>query len=163
MTEPRREVPVAHERLARLSRSSTHSSFGGNAAAVSVKRVLVVEDQPSNQILIAEFLESEGYMVELICDGSAMLEAIHSPLVTVGSLPDLILMDIQLPDVDGFELIKQLKAHALWQRVPVIAVTAMAMLGDRERCLQAGADGYLSKPLNLDRVFSTVRSFAGST
>ncbi|MBW4681249.1 MAG: response regulator [Microcoleus vaginatus WJT46-NPBG5] len=163
VTEPRREVPVAHERLARLSRSSAHTSFDGSATAVSVKRVLVVEDQPSNQILIAEFLESEGYRVELICDGSAMLEAIHSPLVTVSSLPDLILMDIQLPDVEGFELIRQLKAHALWQRVPVIAVTAMAMPGDRERCLQAGADGYLSKPLNLDRVFSTVRSFAGST
>jgi CheY-like chemotaxis protein len=68
-------------------------------------------------------------------------------------------MDIQLPGVDGFELIRQLKTHSLWKRVPVIAVTAMAMAGDRDRCLEAGADDYLSKPLDLEKVLTTVRSF----
>jgi signal transduction histidine kinase/CheY-like chemotaxis protein len=126
------------------------------------KRILVVEDQLSNQVLIAEFLESEGYMVELVCDGNSMLQTIHSPLVKVSCLPDLILMDVQLPDVDGFELMRQLKASAVWRAVPVVAVTALAMSRDRERCLAAGADGYLSKPLNLDEVISTVRSLIGT-
>jgi CheY-like chemotaxis protein len=68
-------------------------------------------------------------------------------------------MDIQLPGVDGFELIRQLKAHPQWQTVPVIAVTAMAMPGDCDRCLEAGADDYLSKPLDLEQVIAQVRSF----
>lgn len=124
----------------------------------NAKRILVVEDQPFNQSLISEVLEIEGYLVDLIDDGETMLEMIHSPLVTLESLPHLILMDIQLPGVDGFELIRQLKAHLLWQRVPVVAVTAMAMQGDRLRCLEAGADDYLSKPLELEQVITTVRS-----
>jgi CheY-like chemotaxis protein len=68
-------------------------------------------------------------------------------------------MDIQLPDVDGFELIRQLKAHPLWQNVPTIAVTAMAMSGDRDRCLEVGADDYLSKPLDLETLLTKVRSY----
>jgi two-component system, sensor histidine kinase len=126
------------------------------------QRILVVEDQPYNQVLITELLEIEGYAVELICDGVSMQDAIQSPLVTENVLPSLILMDIQLPGLDGFELIRQLKAHPLWQRVPVIAVTAMAMAGDRDRCLEAGANAYLSKPLDLDEVISKVRSLLQS-
>jgi len=95
----------------------------------------------------------------VIEDGQKMLETLCSPLVTAQSLPHLILMDIQLPEVDGFELIRQLKSHATWERVPVIAVTALAMPGDRDRCLEAGADDYLSKPLDLEKVITTVRSF----
>lgn len=127
----------------------------------NAKRILVVEDQPSNQVLIAEVLESEGYGVELISDGGTMLETIHSSLVSEHSLPDLVLMDIQLPEVDGLELIRHLKASALWQRVPVIAVTAMAMPGDRDRCMAAGANGYLSKPLNLEQMLATVECVIG--
>jgi CheY-like chemotaxis protein len=123
------------------------------------KRVLVVEDHPFNQTLISEVLELEGYVLELLDDGQAMLERLNSPSATPQSLPQLILMDIQLPGVDGFELIRQLKTHSLWKRVPVIAVTAMAMAGDRDRCLEAGADDYLSKPLDLEKVLTTVRSF----
>jgi len=76
-------------------------------------------------------------------------------------LPDLILMDIQLPDVDGFELMRRVKADPVWESVPMIAVTAMAMPGDRERCLEAGASGYLSKPLDLNLTIATIRSFLG--
>ena len=123
------------------------------------KRVLVVEDQPYNQALISEVLELEGYVVELVYDGRTMMDMINSPLVTFKSLPDLILMDIQLPEVDGFELIHYLKNHPLWKQVPVIAVTAIAMAGDRERCLAAGANAYLSKPLNIDELLATVESF----
>ncbi len=125
-------------------------------------RVLVVEDQPYNQLLISEVLELEGYTVELISDGKTMLNTINSPLVTAPNLPNLILMDIQLPEVDGLELIRKIKAHSIWQSVPVIAVTAMAMSGDRERCLQVGASAYLSKPLNIEKMIETVNSLISS-
>ncbi|WP_017721116.1 response regulator [Kamptonema formosum] len=157
---PRQEVPASKNQEANSWRLS--SGAGGAEIQAGAKRVLVVEDQPLNQILIAELLESQGYMVELIGDGAAMLETIHSSLVKLELLPDLILMDIQLPDVDGLELIRQLKAHPLWEGVPVVACTAAAMPGDRERCLQAGADGYLSKPLDLNHAIETVESFIGS-
>jgi signal transduction histidine kinase/ActR/RegA family two-component response regulator len=135
------------------------SSLKNKLSVGEGKRVLVVEDHPFNQTLISEVLELEGYVLELLDDGQAMLERLNSPSVTPQSLPHLILMDIQLPGVDGFELIRQLKTHSLWKRVPVIAVTAMAMAGDRDRCLEAGADDYLSKPLDLEKVLTTVRSF----
>lgn len=123
------------------------------------KRVLVVEDQVFNQAFISEVLELEGYKVEMIYDGGTMMQTIYSPLVTPQSLPDLILMDIQLPQVDGFQIIRQLKAHDLWKQVPVVAVTAIAMSGDRDRCLAAGADGYLSKPLKVDELIACVRLY----
>ncbi len=133
------------------------SLYNNNQEQFNGKRILVVEDQTDNQMLILEVLESEGYQVELICDGQTMLEMIYSPMVKKEMLPDMILMDVQLPKVDGFELIRQLKAHTLWKNVPVIAVTAMAMSGDRDRCLQAGADAYLSKPLNFKLLISTLQ------
>jgi two-component system, sensor histidine kinase len=156
-----RSSPVAQ---ARGSNAQQHGSalVNNERAGGDAKRILIVEDQPYNQALISEVLELEGYAIETIHDGQTMLETISSPLVTPHSVPDLILMDIQLPCVDGFELIRQLKAHAIWQRVPVIAVTAMAMPGDRDRCLEAGADDYLSKPLDLEKVIAMVYSFISS-
>ncbi len=71
----------------------------------------------------------------------------------------MILLDIQLPKVDGFEIVRHLKASPIWKDIPVIAVTAMAMAGDRDRCLAAGADAYLSKPLNLNLLTETVQTF----
>ena len=79
------------------------------ALPIGSKRVLVVEDQPFNQMLISEVMELEGYGVEIIADGSAMVDRICPRLWAPELLPDLVLMDIQLPDVDGFELMRQLK------------------------------------------------------
>jgi signal transduction histidine kinase/ActR/RegA family two-component response regulator len=158
LTEMRQELstPTAPTPVVPLSPGISFQA-GGDA-----KRVLIVEDQPYYQVLITELLEAEGYTVELICDGHTMLEAIESNLVTAQSLPNLIFMDIQLPGVDGFELIRRLKTHPLWQKVPVIAVTAMAMAGDRDRCLAVGANGYLSKPLDLNEVLVQARCFLQS-
>lgn len=114
------------------------------------QQILVVEDQPYNQALITEVLEMEGFTVDLVGDGRVMMETIHSNLITEKTLPSLILMDIQLPEVDGIELIRVLRQHPLWQSVPIMAVTAMAMPGDRDRCLTAGANDYITKPINFD-------------
>ncbi|MGK7901151.1 MAG: ATP-binding protein [Hormoscilla sp.] len=140
----------------------SYATLKPNHESINAQRVLVIEDQPYNQALISEMLELSGYVVELICDGKSMSLTISSPLVTPQTLPDLILMDIQLPEVDGLDLIRQLKAHSIWQQVPVVAITAMAMPGDRDRCLAAGADAYLSKPLDFDKVIATLKSLLDS-
>lgn len=155
LTEMQEELAAATSTLTeQLIVTKNECAFAGNA-----KRIWVVEDQPFNQMLILEVLELEGYTVELISDGSIMMEAIQSHATTPRLLPDLILLDIQLPKVDGFEIVRHLKANPNWQQIPVIAVTAMAMSGDRDRCLTAGANAYLSKPLNLKLLKETVQSF----
>ena len=81
----------------------------------------------------------------------------NSDLVTEQSLPSLILMDVQLPGIDGLTLIQALRQHPLWQSVPIVAVTAMAMPGDRDRGLVAGADDYITKPIDLDLLLQKTR------
>lgn len=158
LTEMRQELSLNRQSSVLSSSEPFNTSDPSTVHSNLIPRILVVEDQPFNQLLVSELLELEGYRVELISDGQTMLEAIHSPLVTEKSLPNLILMDVQLPEVDGFKLMRQLKDHPLWKSVPIIALTAMAMSGDRERCLEAGASAYLSKPLDLDLMLSVVTS-----
>ena len=110
--------------------------------------ILVVEDKPFNQTLITEILSMHDYRVEIIADGQQMLERLQEN--TGDRLPDLILMDIQLPHVDGLTLTKTVKQLPQWQDIPVITITALAMSGDRERCMAAGADDYLSKPIQVN-------------
>lgn len=151
LTEMRQEL----ETFASCSLDSGFISTPAIPLPIGNKRILVVEDQPFNQMLISEVLELEGYGVEMLAEGKAMLDRLR---IVPELLPDLILMDIQLPDVDGFELMRRVKADRVWEAVPMIAVTAMAMPGDRERCLEAGAVAYLSKPLDLNLAIATVRS-----
>lgn len=113
-------------------------------------RLLVVEDHLYNQALIAEALEAEGFEVELVEDGEVILNTLESNSISKSTLPDAVLMDIQLPNVDGLQLIQAMRASSLWRDLPIIAVTAMAMAGDKERCIAAGANDYVSKPLNFE-------------
>jgi len=163
LTEMRQELSLNRQSSVLSSPEPSNTSDPSTVHSNLIPRILVVEDQPFNQLLVSELLELEGYRIELMSDGQTMLEAIHSPLVTEKSLPNLILMDVQLPEVDGFKLMRQLKDHPLWKSVPIIALTAMAMSGDRERCLQAGASAYLSKPLDLDLMLSVVKSLLKSS
>ncbi|MHB8590329.1 MAG: response regulator [Candidatus Dormibacteraceae bacterium] len=115
--------------------------------------ILVVEDNPANQLLIQFTLESSGYHVEVA--GSAQ-EAIVS---IDRRIPDLILMDIQLPGQDGLSLTRQLKADPAMKAVPVVALTARAMVGDRELCLAAGCSGYITKPIDTRGIVEEVARF----
>ncbi|CDM98086.1 hybrid sensor histidine kinase/response regulator [Limnospira indica] len=162
LTEMRRELAKSYNPEPERQEVITPEPETPKLHKVDCPRILVVEDQPFNQLLITEVLELEGYQVELIADGNTMLDMINSTMAKPELLPDVILMDIQLPEVDGFELIRRLKQSSLWKVVPVVAVTAMVMSGDRERCLAAGADGYLSKPLDVDEVLATVKNFLES-
>ncbi|HWA75545.1 MAG TPA: response regulator [Polyangiaceae bacterium] len=104
--------------------------------------ILVVDDNPANATLLTFLLEAEGYDVRSVSDA-------HEALAQLESFePRLILMDIQLPGMDGLELTRRLKADARWRGVLIVALTAYAMKGDEERARAAGCDAYISKPID---------------
>ena len=116
-------------------------------------RILVVEDNPANQLLAETVLEREGFVVDVA--GSAA-EAVRR--ITT-NLPDLILMDISLPGQDGLSLTRDLKSDPFTSRIPVVALTAHAMVGDREAALAAGCTGHITKPIDVERFGDEVRAF----
>jgi len=105
-------------------------------------RILIVDDNPTNLKLASLLLESEGYVVDRASSAESALERIRE------LLPDLILMDIELPGMDGLSLTRLLKKDPTTRHIPVIALTAFAMKGDEEKARDAGCQGYLTKPLN---------------
>lgn len=115
--------------------------------------ILIVEDNETNQLLASTVLEREGFRVELA--GNAV-EAMQK--LSIGS-PDLILMDVQMPGEDGLSLTRRLKADQKTAGIPVVALTALAMLGDRERTLEAGCAGYIAKPINTRTFGAEVRKY----
>ena len=115
--------------------------------------ILIVEDNQANQLLVSAVLDREGYRIELA--GSA----VEARAVLAGALPDLILMDVQLPGIDGLTFTRELKAEPATANVPVVALTALAMAGDRERALEAGCIGYISKPINTRTFADEVRGY----
>ena len=115
--------------------------------------ILIVEDNEANRLLARAVLEREGFRVELAGNSTEALELLES------SAPDLILMDVQLPGIDGLSLTRRLKADQRTASIPVVALTALAMLGDRERTLEAGCSGYISKPINTRTLGAEVRKF----
>jgi CheY-like chemotaxis protein len=117
--------------------------------------VLLVEDNAANLELVRYLLESHGFACEAAVDGASALRAAQA------RRPDLVLCDLQLPDVDGFEVLRGLRAMPALQGLRVIAVTAYAMVGDRERILGAGFDGYIAKPLDPARFVGQVSGFLG--
>lgn len=107
-----------------------------------MRTILIVEDNPMNMELARDVLEANGYRVRGAASAGEALQALQE------SLPDLILMDIQLPGLDGLELTRTLKQDADTKDIIVVAMTAHAMRGDRERILEAGCSGYIAKPID---------------
>ena len=105
------------------------------------KKILLVEDNPVNRRLAGFLLRSQGYEVVEATNAAEALE------ILAKDPPDLIVMDIQLPEMDGLEATTKLKAEPATAKIPVIAVTSYAMAGDREMCIEAGMDGYVAKPI----------------
>jgi two-component system cell cycle response regulator DivK len=113
-------------------------------------RILYVEDNPQNLRLVRKFLAMAGYdMIEA-------MNGLTGLAVAARESPDLILMDLNLPDVDGLEATSRLKAQPELAHIPVIALTANAMHGDRERCLAAGCDDYIPKPVTKSELLNTI-------
>ncbi len=117
------------------------------------KTVLVVEDNDLNMKLFHDVLEAHGYNVLQAKDGMEGLRMARE------HRPDLILMDIQLPDVSGLEVTKWLKDDETLKSIPVIAITAFAMAGDKEKILEGGCDAYLVKPISIPNFLQTVERF----
>jgi CheY-like chemotaxis protein len=120
-------------------------------------RILVIEDNPTNLELMAYLLQAFGHTVMTAEDGEEGLEAVRR------EVPDLIVCDVQIPKYDGYEVAAQLKNHPTFRAIPLIAVTALAMVGDRDKMLAAGFDGYISKPINPETFVHEVEAFLGST
>jgi two-component system cell cycle response regulator DivK len=116
------------------------------------KRILVVEDNDLNRKLFCDVLRSQGYAVEPCADGLSALDMARS------FVPNLIIMDIQLPNISGLDLIEAAKADPALRPIPVLAVTAYAGKGDEERIRDAGAEGYLAKPVSIGPFMAAVKA-----
>lgn len=119
------------------------------------KRILVVEDNDLNRKLFCDVLRSQGYAVEPVADGLVALDRARE------FVPNLIIMDIQLPNVSGLDLILEAKADGVLRAIPVLAVTAYAGKGDEERIRDAGAEGYLAKPVSIGPFMAAVKGLVG--
>ncbi len=135
---------------------------GGNGPTsttegASMAKILVVEDNEVNQRILVRRLERRGFEVVVAEDGAQGVE------VARNEVPDLILMDMSLPTVDGWEATRQLKGIPATKDIPIIALTAHAMVGDRERAMAAGCDDYDVKPIELDRLLTKIDALLGLT
>jgi CheY-like chemotaxis protein len=124
-------------------------------ARMASERVLIVDDNPQNLKLARIVLAGEGFVVETANDAEDALKVIDS------FAPRLILMDLQLPGMDGLELTRRLKADPLRRGILVIALTAYAMKGDEQKALAAGCDGYIAKPIDTETLPRTVADYLG--
>jgi two-component system cell cycle response regulator DivK len=120
-----------------------------------MKRILVIEDTEDNRRIIRDLLTTVGYELIEATDGEAGVAA------AAREQPDLVLMDIQLPVMDGYEATRRIKADPATAHIPVIAVTSYALSGDEEKTRAAGCDGYIAKPFSPRQLLATVREFVG--
>jgi two-component system cell cycle response regulator DivK len=120
-----------------------------------MSRILLVEDNEMNRDMLSRRLVRRGFEVTVAQDGLEGLEAAQS-------LPDLILMDMSLPGIDGWEATRRLKSSPLTARIPVVALTAHALTDDREKAARAGCDAYETKPVEFQRLLATIERLLGS-
>jgi two-component system cell cycle response regulator DivK len=122
-----------------------------------MNRILVIEDNEQNLYLVTFILEKHGYEVLAALDGQEGID------MAISTKPDLILLDIQLPVMDGYAVARHLRANVELDQVPIIAVTSYAMTGDREKTIEAGCNGYIEKPINPDTFLQQVEQHLAST
>jgi len=115
--------------------------------------ILYVEDNPDNRLLVRRILLSEDYSLLEATDAQDALNVLRT------AQPDLILMDINMPDMDGYTLTAKIKSMPGFERAPILAVTANVMRGDKEKTLEAGCDGYIQKPLDIEQLTREIERF----
>lgn len=118
-----------------------------------MKTILLIEDNEQNRYLATYLLEKNGYRVHSATDGPSGVRLAES------LRPDLILLDIQLPTMDGYEVVRRLRKLAFLEKTPVVAVTSYAMGGDREKAIEAGCTGYMEKPIDPDTFVVEIARF----
>ena len=124
-----------------------------NTAPSKNATILCIEDSPDNRLLVRRVLEAEGYRFVEAGDARSALELIAA------HIPDLILMDINMPDMDGYTLTARLRSMPQTKYIPILALTANVMRGDCERSLAAGCDGYIQKPIDVDKLPNQISQF----
>lgn len=117
------------------------------------RKILIVEDNDDNRELVVKVLRNKGYTTIEAVDGEEAL------IKATAEIPDLVLLDISLPKLDGYEVARRLKSREDFLDVPIVAFTAHAMKGDREKAIAAGFEGYISKPVNIRELPDQVKSF----
>jgi CheY-like chemotaxis protein len=122
---------------------------------MSGQNILVVEDNDMNMQLVEFLLEEGGYHIVKATSGEEALALTRDR----GASPDLILMDIHLPGMDGLSVVRAIKADERTNRIPILALTAHAMRGDKDRFLEAGCDGYISKPIDVKTFISSIEKY----
>lgn len=115
--------------------------------------VLYIEDNPDNRLLVKRVLLAEHYTLLEAGNAREALDTLNS------THPDLILMDINMPDIDGYSLTAQIKSMRGFEHVPIIALTANVMRGDKEKTLEAGCDGYIQKPIDIDQLAREIEKY----
>ncbi|MFZ6029535.1 MAG: response regulator, partial [Chloroflexota bacterium] len=124
-------------------------------AVLQGKQILIVDDDARNAFALSRLLSEKGVKMHIAPNATRALEDIENP----EKLPEvhLILTDIMMPGMDGYEFIRALRQQPRFRNLPILALTAKAMMGDREKCIDAGADDYLAKPIDPERLFSLLR------
>ncbi|HSM56015.1 MAG TPA: response regulator [Candidatus Sulfomarinibacteraceae bacterium] len=120
------------------------------------KTVLCIEDNKTNMLLVSRIVEAEGYELLRAEDGPAALELLKT------EDPDIILLDVNIPGIHGLDLARMIKDDERLAEIPLIATTANVLVGDKERCLEAGCDEYLPKPLDIRRLRQVMREHLGT-
>jgi CheY-like chemotaxis protein len=120
-----------------------------------MSKILLVEDNEMNRDMLSRRLERKGFEVVIAVDGQAGID------MAVSASPDIILMDLSLPVIDGWEATRRIKADSATQSIPIIALTAHAMAGDEQKALQAGCDDYDTKPIDLKRLLDKIENLLG--
>jgi CheY-like chemotaxis protein len=143
------KLPAERQRMLREARD--------REAVFEGRRILIVEDDVRNIFALSKVLEPRGAKVDIARNGREALEVLERGSPATGTNVDLILMDIMMPEMDGLTAMREIRKRPEWQKLPIIALTAKAMKDDQERCLQAGANDYIAKPLDVDKLLTLVR------
>ena len=125
--------------------------------ALEGRRILVVEDDARNIFALSSILEPKGAAVDIARNGREAIDALARSATQEGGAIDLVLMDIMMPEMDGLTAMREIRKRSEWKKLPIIALTAKAMKDDQEKCLAAGANDYIAKPLDVDKLLSLVR------
>jgi len=123
----------------------------GKEGVLADKQILIVDDDARNAFALSKLLANKGLKMHIAPNGEKALDTLDKTPI------DLVLMDIMLPGMDGYEITRRIRAQLRFRQLPILALTAKAMKGDREKCLEAGANDYLSKPVDAERLLSMLR------
>src|SRR5262249_31629243 len=143
------ELPPERQRMLQVARDRD--------TALEGRRILVVEDDVRNVFALSSLLEPKGAKIEIARNGREALNMLTRNMAHPANAIDLVLMDIMMPEMDGFTAMREIRKRPEWKKLPIIALTAKAMKDAQEKCLEAGANDYIAKPLDVEKLLSLVR------